>query len=244
LPIGLAVAAFMYVSDQKPKINLFQTDKYEFYELTFNRYIFYKKKFLSPKTDDVTRHFRKYAVYYISGKAVVSFNPKLLQLNSEKDTVSIPESAFKVEINVPPSKELEIDKANPKPITESEANEMAAVVGLAAGVSVAKGSWSLTKFLPPNVQPYAAAISGGLGAVGGGAAYLVTSNVLDGLKLSSDISETERDEVLKTGKHLIKAQVTADEAIRALYKEQFETFIKAKYQAVGINVSNIQYLGK
>ncbi len=241
---GLLVAAMMFVDKQEPKINLFKTDKYQFYDLTFNRYIFYKNQYLSSNVDGLTQHYRKYAVYYLRGKASVSFASSLLHFNIKTGELTIPERAFAIDIHIPPSQELEIDRVNPQPISESEAQAIGAVVGLGAGAAVAKGGLSLTKFLPPTIQPQALAATGVVGLIGGGAAYLVTSKALEGMQLASKITETEREEVLRTGKHLIEAQIRASDDIKQLYQEQFESFIKAKYQAVGLTVTDIQYLAE
>ena len=81
-----------------------------------------------------------------------------------------------------------------------------------------------------------------LGSVAGGAAgYFATSSLLEGVKLTDDISMTSKKETLKIGEELIKAQLQTDEQMNSMYKEHFESFIKSKYRTLNKEVEIMKY---
>jgi len=111
-------------------------------------------------------------------------------------------------------------------------------VGLASGYAGIKAGNSLANFLPKKIQ---LAVSSTTALVAGGAGYFVTSELLDGLQLSSDITETEKTTTKNIAKSLIDAQLKADEELQKIYKKHFEQFIKAKYKTHNIDIKHIKY---
>lgn len=231
-----------YTTKSGNDIEVFKTNEMTFAEVYFNRFIIYQNKFSST-----TNHFRKQAVYYISGKADISFNPKNLTYNDITKILTFTHSQstiYKVEMDF--NQLLEIDKINPKPISKDEAQKIGAVVGIAgavAGANIgAKGGSLLAMVLPPHIKPFSNLIGGGLGGiVGGSGAYLVTSKALKDLSLSKSISESEKVQVLHAGKELIKAQMCIDKDLVELYKENFEKFIRLQYKKKGKEIKSISY---
>ena len=235
------IGGIFYKAHNIPKVQIFKTNDYQFDEIHFNRYILYKNQF-----EVSTEKFKKYAVYYVSGIAQISFNPQNLEYNSQTKTIILSLDSFKVNVSVSPKNKLEIDKVNPKGITEGEAKSLGAVVGLTGAYGGAKIGSSLgsglTSFLPKSTHFLATSASGLAGGLlGGSAGYFATTNLLDNTKLSSNISETERKETLKVATDLIKLQLQTDENLLAMYKEHFETFIKAKYKTFGADIQIIKY---
>jgi len=225
---------FFWKIKHPPKIQTFNTNRYQFDEITFNRYVMYKNKF-NIKNNDITNHFKKYAVYYIAGKAQVSFNPKKITYDEITKTLTLNED-FKVELLI--SQKDEIDKVNAKPISKGEAKTVGTVVGIAGAYGGAKVGHSMTKLLPPNIHW----TTTGVGAIIGGATgYFITTNLLKGLKLTNEISLTNKNETLKIGSGLIKVQLQTDKRLNEMYREHFETFIRAKYRTLNKEVNEIKY---
>lgn len=217
------------------QIKVFKTNKYQFDEIYFNRYIIYKNQF-EFKQNVMTNHFKKYAIYYISGTARISFNPNNINYNSSTKTITINQSYFDIDLNI--EKELEIDKVNAKAISDNEAQKTGMVVGLAGAYTAGKAGYKLSSLLPPHIT---AGVTGASTILGGAVGYFATSNALTGAKISKDISETDRKESLKVGKELILAQLKIDYELVSMYKEHFEAFIIAKYKTYNMEVNQIEY---
>lgn len=230
LIVLLIAAGLFWKVKNLPQVQTFETDKYQFDELTFNRYIIYKNKF-----DIGSEHFKKYAVYYISGTAQISFNPKRIEYNPTTKTITLLE---KFHVSLTTSAKNEIDKVQAKAITEGQAHNIGVVVGLAGAYGGAKIGSSLSSILPKNIELASSALSG---IIGGAAGYLVTTNMLSGAKLTSDISMTDKKETLRIGKQLIKAQLETDTKLLKMYRKHFELFIKAKYKTLNKEVHTVNY---
>jgi hypothetical protein len=234
--IGLLILAVIagglfWQLKKQSNTNIFETDKYQFDQIHFNRYVMYKNSF-----EVFSGKFHKYFIAYISGVANVSFNPQKLQYNSKTKTLTLSENNFDIESNFLTIKD--IDTVNPDKISTSEARKIGAVVGLASGYAGIKAGNSLANFLPKKIQ---LAVSSTTALVAGGAGYFVTSELLDGLQLSSDITETEKTTTKNIAKSLIDAQLKADEELQKIYKKHFEQFIKAKYKTHNIDIKHIKY---
>jgi hypothetical protein len=234
--IGLLILAVIagglfWQLKKQSNANIFETDKYQFDQIHFNRYVMYKNSF-----EVFSGKFHKYFIAYISGVANVSFNPQKLQYNSKTKTLTLSENNFDIESNFLTIKD--IDTVNPDKISTSEARKIGAIVGLASGYAGIKAGNSLANFLPKKIQ---LAVSSTTALVAGGAGYFVTSELLDGLQLSSDITETEKTTTKNIAKSLIDAQLKADEELQKIYKKHFEQFIKAKYKTHNIDIKHIKY---
>lgn len=230
-----------YKIEKTSQLQIFKTNNYQFDKMHFNRYIIYKNMFQVK-----TKKFKKYAVYYISGTAQIGFNPQNLKYNPITKTITLSQNNFNITLSISPKNQLEIDKVNPKEITKGEARSLGAVVGLTSaymGASAgAKIGSSLANFLPKKysfIVGSAAGLAGGL--LAGGAGYFITTDALTGAKLSSDISLAEKEKVLKVGVALIKTQLQTNKKLQDMYKKDFETFIRAKYKTLGIDVQRIEY---
>lgn len=232
--ILLVIIIGIFITSQNiSKAKLFETNNYQFDEITFNKYIIYKNEFKISSDK-----FKKYAIYYMNGTAKISFNPKNIDYNSITKTITLNQDNFKVELYVSPKNEKEIDKVNPKNITSSEAKTLGVVVGIAGAYTGGKIASKITGLLPLGNQ----FLSGTIGAiVGAGTGYFATTKALENVKFSSDISEKEKDESFKIGKKLIQLQLERDDKLIQMYKEHFEIFIKAKYKTMNKDVQNIEY---
>lgn len=225
---------FFWKTKNVGKVQTFNTNKYQFDEITFNRYVMYKNKF-DIKNNELTNHFKKYAVYYITGTAQVSFNPKKINYDAISKKLTLTED-FQVDLLI--SQKDEIDKVHAKAISEGTAQTLGIVVGLAGAYGGAKAGSGLTKILPKTMG-WAATGVGGL--VGGATGYLVTKNVLNGEKVTSEISMSDKKETLKIGEQLIRVQLQTDEGLKEMYREHFETFIRAKYRTLNKEVNEVKY---
>lgn len=234
--LSLIVGIF-WKSQTQAKIQTFATNKYQFDEITFNRYILYKNKF-DIQNNEMVKHFKKYAVYYISGTAKISFNPKKITYDPLLKTIIL-EDDFRVDLEI--LQKDEIDKVSPKSISKGTAKTMGVVVGLAATYSSSHITSKVTDYLPNSLKM---ASKTGLGLVSGATAYLVTSKALEGAKLTSDISMTDKKETLKIGEMLIKAQLLTDDKLVDMYRKHFESFIKAKYKTWNKEVDIVKYSTK
>lgn len=255
-PVGLIISGILlliligagvfYKIAIPQQIKIFKTNDYQFDEVTFNRYIIYKNQFEIQSTTQsaVSEKFKKYAVYFISGTASIGFNPDNLYYTPLTKTITLTQESFIVTPHISPSNKKEIDKVNPKKITEGEAKTMGTVIGLAGAYAGAKTGASLgsglTSFLPKNIGMFATTITGSVGGIlAGGTGYFVTKKALTGLQVSKDISETEKKNTLRIGADLIKAQLLTDKQLISMYEEHFKTFIKAKFQSLNLEVTDI-----
>jgi len=239
---SIVVGLFWKIKQQNSSMNVFKNNELTFNEVYFNKYLIYENKY-----DVDNDHFKKQAIYYLSGKVDVSVDTDNLSYNQMTKTVtlSVPKPPlFQLEMNFKPI--LEVDRLDPKPINEEEANNVAAVVGIAGAYSGAKvgakGGDMLSLVLPPNLKLFSQPIAAGAGAVlGGTGAYFVTSNLLEGMQLSKIITQREKSEVLQTGKELIKAQMSIDEELVNMYKNNFKQYITLQYGKYGKEVKDVLF---
>jgi hypothetical protein len=242
LTIVAGVLFWQYQKIKKDNTNLFNSKKIVFNEVYFNKFIVYQNKF-----DIDMEHFKKYAVYYLSGKAEISFEPSRLKYNPLLKTVIYTHPEYTpFRINITNNRFLEIDKRNPKAISEQEAKKIAIGVGIAGaylGGSTGKAGGSLlSKVIPPPYNKFSTVAGAGIGGIFGGVgSYYISLKSLDGLKLSKDITEKEKIEVQNTGRVLIKAQILLNEELQSLYKKNFEEYIRSQYSQYGKKVKSIQY---
>ncbi len=244
LLLGLIVGGIFwkYKQQDENNIKIFKTNKTIFNEVYFNKFVIYKNKF---NIED--EHFKKQAVFHISGSAEISFNPEKVEYNSINKSVTLiyPKNKF-FDIDVHFSQALEVDKIAPEPIAAEKAKKIAAIVGIAGAYGGAKigskGGDLLALVLPPNIKLFAKPIIGGVGGIAGGAgAYYVTSKALTNLPLSKAITAKEKVKVIATGEELIKAQLVISEELIKLYKENFEQYIKLQYKRYGKDINSINY---
>jgi len=235
-----------YKINNIPKVQVFTKNEYQFDEITFNRYVIYKNQFkITDITNNISNKFKKYAVYYLSGTATVSFNPKDLQYDTTTQTLTV-SNKFKIEPHISSKNIKTIDMVNPQKITKGEAQAIGTVVGLAGAYGGSKVGSSLgsglTSFLPSSVQQFSTSISGLAGELlGGGVGYFATTKLLTGKQISANISQSDKIDTINTGIGLIKIQLNSDKKLLAMYKEHFETFIKAQYAKFGMNINHIKY---
>jgi len=241
----LMIAGGLYWQYQKIKqsdVNIFNSKRMVFNEVYFNKFIIYQNRF-----DTDIEHFKKYGVYYLSGKAEISFEPNKISYNPLLKTVTYTSSQYKLfRTDITDNRFLEIDKSNPIPISEQEAKKLATGVGIAGaylgGSAGGAGGSLLSKVIPLPYSKFATVAGAGIGgAFGGVGSYFISLNMLDGLRLSKNITEKEEIEVQNAGKMLIKAQILLNEELQNMYKQNFEEYIKLQYSKHGKEVKNIEY---
>jgi hypothetical protein len=94
----------------------------------------------------------------------------------------------------------------------------------------------------PNLKLIAPIVCIGVGSVVGGAGtYFISKKLLEGVKISSEITVEEQEKVKVSSKELINEVLNNDKMLIELYINSFESFIKNKYASIGIEVNNINY---
>jgi len=249
LLLGLITGVLFWQYQKENNVKIFNSDdEIVFNEVYFNKYIIYKNKFNLKN-----KYFLKQAVFYLHGKADISFNPKYLSYDrlTKKITYTHPKDAiFQSEVIFSPI--LLVDKIDPKPISKQKAKDIAMYIGIAGGIAGgiggAKLGNSLAKFFPPQYK-FAGLISttvgGALGGIlGGGAAYYFSFRILNGLKLSNKMTEYEENSIQAISKDIIRAQIALNKNLHLIYKKNFEKFIKLRYKKYGLKVQSIVYKDK
>jgi len=230
--------AYWYYSSNKQDINIFKNEKIVFSEVSYNRYVVYKNKY-SVDSSFGTDYFLKQEVFYLSGSAEISIDPNYLNYNANTHTLTITypkHQLFKVSINF--NKTKSVDSISPKEISKEDARKVGAIVGIAGAVTGAIVANKMSSIVPP---PYSIAVSGIGAAIGTFTGYAVTTSALNGLKLSKDITEREKQLVVKTAKQLILVSLKFDKKLHKMYLKSFEKYITLKYGTIGVVVENIVY---
>lgn len=236
---GILAIGFYFYKKQENKINMFDKERVVFNEMTFNRYVIYKNSFIE------NGYFLKQAIFYFDGVVEIGFDSKNINYNpiTKEITLLYKEKPFIV--NTSFNNILLADKIDPEPVTEGEAKLVAgglAIVGGYAGGVVGGKAGNIVGTVLPNLKLIAPLVGGGVGAIVGGAGtYFVAKNMLEGVKLSSDISKEEEEKVKIDSKKLINEVFNNDEKLLELYVNSFEIYLKNKYASVGIEVNNIKY---
>lgn len=230
----IAGGAFLYVKNAN-ETRLFNEEKIVFDEVYFNRFVVYKNKFNTSMD-----HFKKQAVFYLSGSAEIGINPKNLQydLISKAVTYTMPkDKKFLVDMKF--TSEEMIDEIEPTPISKEEAQAMGAVIGVAGAFVGAKVGSSFGSLAPFPFGGTMGAIVGGV--TGGAAVYSVTSKKLEGASLKKKISQKEKDIVVDEAEKLLKIVLSEDENLDKMYEKDFENYIKSKYASFGYEVKTVNY---
>jgi hypothetical protein len=240
LASGGAYWLYLQNLNKQNSIKIFQQEEIAFSEVYFNRFVIYQNKFFNSNS----KYFKKQAIYYINGKAEISFEPKRLNYDPLKQvlTYTYPKGFFNITLNT--NKTLEVDKIDPKPISAQEAEKIAIGVGLAGAYFGGKAGYNnadkLTKILPESISKYIKIGSTALGgAIAGATSYFITFNALKDLQLSSKITEKEKVAVINNAKKLIKAQIILDERLQKKYKDMFKSYLKYQYSKANININKI-----
>lgn len=232
-------ACFYFYKEQSNKINIFKNERVVFSEMSFNRYVIYQNSFFK---DD---HFLKQAIFYFDGIAEIGFESKNIKYNPVTKEVTLLYKDKPFIINTSFNNVLLVDQIDPQPISEEAARRVAGGLALVGGYagSVAGGTvGNLVGTVMPNLKLIAPAVGMGAGAIiGGTGTYYITKNLLEGVKVTSEISVEEKEKVKVSSKELINEVLNIDDRLIELYKNSFKSYIKNKYASVGIEVNNIKY---
>lgn len=240
----ISVSGYFIYIYKTDKIDSFDKKSFAFSEVFFNRYVIYKNAFEAGG-----EHFQKQAVFYLSGSADVVFDLKKSSLtyNPANNIVTykyIGDFPFDLKPTFAP--EVLVDEIKSKEISEEEAKTLGFAVGIVGGIGGAyaggKASALISPFLPSHLKPVASLGGMALGGLAGSAVgYFVSSNMLEGAKLTDNISHKEKEEVIYAGKELILAVLKTNEEMVNMYKEQFAKYIKAKYARSGVDVVRVDF---
>lgn len=230
---------FYFYKEQSNKINIFKNDRVVFSDMSFNRYVIYKNSY------QISEYFLKQAVFYFDGVAEIGFDPKNIKYNpvTKEITLFYKEKPFIV--NTSYNNVLLVDKIDSKPIFEDDAKKIAggfAIVGGYVGAQAGSVLGSFVGTVKPELKVIAPILGASTGAVlGGVGVYFTAKNILEGAKLTDDISKEEEEKVKLESKKLIDYVLYTDTQLFDLYKNSFDSFIKNKYASVGIEVIAIKY---
>jgi len=226
--------AYIYYKYSVSKINIFNQKRVVFTEVSFNRFVVYKNKY-----DVDNLYFKKQAVFFLSGKAEIGFNPENIKYDNINNILTVlyqKNSLFVIKPSFNPY--LVVDRTDPEPISLESARKVGAIVGIAGAAVGAKVGNVLGSILP---TPYRLAATVAGGAMGGAGAYWITSSALEGMQLSKEISKSEEQLVVETSEVLITSLLKSDKTLQDMYKDRFEEYIKFKYSNVGYKIKNIKY---
>ena len=238
LTVVLGICFYFY-KEQSNKINIFKNERVVFNEMSFNRYVIYQNSFGEDK------HLLKQAIFYFYGVAEIGFEPKNIKYNPVTKEITLLYKDRPFIINTSFNNILLVDKINPKSITTDEAKLVAgglALVGGYTGSVAGKAVGNLVGTVMPNLKLIAPIVGIGVGSVVGGAGtYFISKKLLEGVKISSEITVEEQEKVKVSSKELINEVLNNDNMLIELYINSFESFIKNKYASIGIEVNNINY---
>lgn len=238
LTVVLGICFYFY-KEQSNKINIFKNERVVFNEMSFNRYVIYQNSFGEDK------HLLKQAIFYFDGVAEIGFEPKNIKYNPVTKEITLLYKDRPFIINTSFNNILLVDKINPKSITTDEAKLVAgglALVGGYTGSVAGKAVGNLVGTVMPNLKLIAPIVGIGVGSVVGGAGtYFISKKLLEGVKISSEITVEEQEKVKVSSKELINEVLNNDNMLIELYINSFESFIKNKYASIGIEVNNINY---
>lgn len=238
LTVVLGICFYFY-KEQSNKINIFKNERVVFNEMSFNRYVIYQNSFGEDK------HLLKQAIFYFDGVAEIGFEPKNIKYNPVTKEITLLYKDRPFIINTSFNNILLVDKINPKSITTDEAKLVAgglALVGGYTGSVAGKAVGNLVGTVMPNLKLIAPIVGIGVGSVVGGAGtYFISKKLLEGVKISSEITVEEQEKVKVSSKELINEVLNNDNMLIELYINSFESFIKNKYASIGIEVNNIKY---
>lgn len=237
LSMFVVVSGFLYFMSKKVSSNvqIFKDKKVVFNEISFNRFVIYKNKYA-----DDSKHFGKQAVFYIGGKAEVSFDPDNIEYNSLTKTVTYfypADAPYGVEMCKVTSQL--VDEIKPQPISAEDAAKIATGIGIAGGILGAKAGSALGSLYPSPLSKIGGGVVGG--AVGSIGAGLVSFKALNGLKVSSDISLKEKDLVVLKSKELINTVLSFEDELTTAYKQSFKEYIVRKYAQYNLEVGNVEF---
>lgn len=239
--LTLAFVFILIAENSKNTLKVFNQERIVFNEIALNRMVTYTNKY--NITDE---HFLKQAVIYFHGSAEVSFDPNQLNYNHRTKSITISfteDRPFKYKLQLTPHT---VDVLNPKSISSEEAMKVSAVVGVAGafagGIVGNKLGGLVGSVLPSGASFLTSTVTTGAGAVIGGAgAAFMSFKTLDGIELTKEFSQRERDEVIENSQKLIKALLMTNPDVDKIIKQNFELFIKQVYAAKGIEVLTIEY---
>ena len=220
-------------------MKLFNNEKVVFSELDFNRMLVYKNKYQTNN-----EHFLKQAVFYITGKADISFQPNSLDYNYTTQTLTLFHSKNRrFDIDVDYNISL-IDQINPKPLSSEEAIKISAVVGLVAAVGGGmighKIHSTVGSFLPKNTTSDIIT-TGAVGIATGSTVFFMSNSMLDQLQIMEELTQSELFEVEKQAIAMIKSLLLNEPELFAVYQDKFETYIKSIYAMRNMNIDTIIY---
>ncbi|MGJ0309153.1 hypothetical protein [Aliarcobacter cryaerophilus] len=232
---ALTVFLYFLLIKKEEEIKIFDNKRVVFNELSFNRYSIYKNQF-----NDKNSYYLKQAVFYISGRSEIAFNPENIKYDSKNSEIilyknKLTDKYFDIYLDYNPI--LLVDKIDPQPLKEELKGEITAfitVAGVVGGTIAGKKIGMLTGALPESIL--------GGAALGGIAGYGISKALLsDDFKLSKDISKKEEDIAISESKNAIKELLLSDKNLENVYKKEFEEYIKSKYLSYGISINKIKY---
>lgn len=232
---ALTVFLYFLLIKKEEEIKIFDNKRVVFNELSFNRYAIYKNQF-----NDKNSYYLKQAVFYISGRSEIAFNPENIKYDSKNSEIilyknKLTDKYFDIYLDYNPI--LLVDKIDPQPLTEELKGEITAfitVAGVVGGTIAGQKIGMLTGALPESIF--------GGAALGGIAGYGISKALIsDDFKLSKDISKKEEDIAISESKNAIKELLLSDKNLENVYKKEFEEYIKSKYLSYGISINKIKY---
>lgn len=225
---------YLYYSNAKSNINIFDKKRIVFSEISYNRYVVYQNKFNIENS-----HFLKQAIFYMSGTVEVGVDTDSLHYDAKTKVLTVKhkkDEPFIFELNA--DNALVVDKIDPQPISKEEATNLSVGIGLAGAVGSGVIGSKLSTFLPTPIKGAVTVASGAVGGLfAGRAAYML----LNGFSLSKKITKAEESKIEEKANTLIKTTIQYDEDMLKIHKANFETFIKLKYASYGKELNDIQY---
>ena len=234
-----AFAYYMYTKQKNPEtVKIFNEKRVVFNQVYFNRFVIYKNK-----ANVKNKHFKKEAIYYISGEAEVSFEPSDITYDPSTKTITyiLPkDSPFHIEMNK--VKTILVDEIKPIPISEKEAAIMASGIGVAGGILGAGIGEGLGSLYPNPLSKIGGKIIGGL--VGGVGSGIVAFNIFKGMELSKNITRKEKAEIKDKSVQLIETILKYNYELTKGYKASFIKYIKRRYARYGKIVEKVKFDNK
>lgn len=229
----IGIVFYLLIQSNIQKVNVYDEQSVAFSKISFNRFIVYRNNFFEDSF-----HYNKQAIFYLNGTAEISFEPANIQYNPVTKVITYQYQKSRFQATTSFSQSMLVDEVKPEPLTEEEAKKIGIIVGIATTWLGTKAGSNLSSYVPPPFN-LAATIGGGVAA--GAAGYYLTSDLLEGVSLTKDISQKEKEEVLNQSKLLIRSLLETDPTLISIYKKDFKKHLVSRYEKYGLSVSSVLY---
>lgn len=265
---GFLLAYSFYWSPGKRKLNQLKLSNIIYQKISFDKFIVASNRYSQKPGGGgkAEEYLSKAVVLYVKGHADVEFDFKSFRLVKDRlvysgEKIEGMEEVLPFKINVQTSQKDQhtVYEIEPKPVSESNAGEIAKPVGIVAGSlggfycgkAGSKAASTFSYIFPlvktPVLGKMGTNIIGSVtgatvGAVATGATgYIATKKFLTDLQLTPEINGEDLVRILEKAKELIAAELFFDEHMQKDLKESFENYARSFFRDFGVELNEFIY---